>query len=154
MDHLKSFTNATAVYVGKLIQPTKPIKEDSDDTAHIDPDAEKIIRFSNANSEHGFLVDKTLSKDQGLTFDVFKDVEELPVEDLGEQNEDEEGADDKIAKAKIAEPVEKFPRHISVPEVVREPRMHFFKVPRLGAYLAIRLEYESCLFEEAYDAGL
>ena len=63
VDHLKGFTNSTAAYVGKLIQPTKPIKEDSDDTAHIDPDAEKIIRFSNANSEHSFLVDKTLSKD-------------------------------------------------------------------------------------------
>lgn len=46
------------------------------------------------------------------------------------------------------------PRHILVPEVVREPRMHFFKVPRLGSYLAIRLEYESCLFEESFDLGL
>jgi len=32
--------------------------------------------------------------------------------------------------------------------------MHFFKVPRLGSYLAIRLEYESCLFEESFDLGL
>lgn len=50
--------------------------------------------------------------------------------------------------------MEKFPRHILVPEVVREPRMHFFKVPRLGSYLAIRLEYESCLFEDSFDLGL
>jgi len=50
--------------------------------------------------------------------------------------------------------LEKFPRHILVPEVVREPRMHFFKVPRLGSYLAIRLEYESCLFEDSFDLGL
>jgi hypothetical protein len=32
--------------------------------------------------------------------------------------------------------------------------MHFFKVPRLGSYLAIRLEYNSCLFEEALDAAV
>jgi len=32
--------------------------------------------------------------------------------------------------------------------------MHFFKVPRLGSYLAIRLEYESCLFDEALDAAV
>jgi predicted RecB family endonuclease len=32
--------------------------------------------------------------------------------------------------------------------------MHFFKVPRLGSYLAIRLEYKSCLFEEALDAAV
>jgi len=32
--------------------------------------------------------------------------------------------------------------------------MHFYKVPRLGSYLAIRLEYESCLFEEALNAAV
>jgi hypothetical protein len=41
-----------------------------------------------------------------------------------------------------------------VKEVVREPKMHFFKVPRLGSYLAIRLEYKSCLFEDALDAAV
>ena len=38
-----------------------------------------------------------------------------------------------------------------MPEVVRDPRVHFYKVPRLGSYMAIRLEYNSCLFEEAFD---
>lgn len=32
--------------------------------------------------------------------------------------------------------------------------MHFYKVPRLGSYLAIRLEYKSCLFEEALDSAV
>ncbi len=32
--------------------------------------------------------------------------------------------------------------------------MHFFKVPRLGAYLAIKLEYDSCLNERAYDSSV
>jgi hypothetical protein len=41
-----------------------------------------------------------------------------------------------------------------VKEVVREPRMHFFKVPKLGSYIAIRLEYDSCLFEEALDVAI
>jgi len=27
-------------------------------------------------------------------------------------------------------------------------------VPRLGSYLAIKMEYESCLFEEAFDAAV
>ena len=39
-------------------------------------------------------------------------------------------------------------------EVVREPRIHFFKVPKLGSYLAIRLEYNSCLFEKSYNDGV
>jgi hypothetical protein len=46
------------------------------------------------------------------------------------------------------------PHSVYIKEVVREPRMHFFKVPKLGSYLAIRLEYNSCLFEEALDAGV
>jgi hypothetical protein len=37
---------------------------------------------------------------------------------------------------------------------VKEGRIHFFKVPKLGSYMAIRLEYETCLFEEALDAGV
>jgi hypothetical protein len=41
-----------------------------------------------------------------------------------------------------------------VKEVVREPRMHFYKVPRLGSYLAVRLEYKSCLYEESLDAAV
>ena len=41
-----------------------------------------------------------------------------------------------------------------MPEVVREDRIHFFDVPKLGSYLAIKLEYESCLFEESFDAAL
>lgn len=32
--------------------------------------------------------------------------------------------------------------------------MHFYRVPRLGAYLAIKLEYDSCLFEGALDAAV
>ena len=49
---------------------------------------------------------------------------------------------------------EKLPKHILIEEVVREPKMHFYKVPKLGSYLAIKLEYNSCLFEEAFDAAV
>ncbi len=57
-------------------------------------------------------------------------------------------------KTKKKEQAEVLPRTVYVKEVVREPRMHFYKVPRLGCYMAIRLEYESCLFEEALDAAV
>jgi len=32
--------------------------------------------------------------------------------------------------------------------------MHFYRVPRLGSYLAIPLEYESCLSAAALDAAV
>jgi len=32
--------------------------------------------------------------------------------------------------------------------------MFYYKVPRLGSYFAIRLEFDSCLNEEAYDVAV
>lgn len=149
-DFLKEFTKSTACYIGKLVAPKKPIKEDDDERAHIDPDAANVIQFINASEGHDYLVDKVLKQDQGLTFDVFKDPEAAPVEE-GEKAEEEVTAS---LKSPQKEKPEVLPRTIYVKEVVREPRMHFYQVPRLGCYMAIRLEYESCLFEESLDAAV
>jgi len=149
-DFLKEFTKSTACYIGKLAAPKKAIKEDDDDRAHIDPDAANIIQFTNASEGHEYLVDKILKQDQGLTFDVFKDPEAAPVEE-GEKAEEDVTAS---LKSPQKEKPEVLPRTIYVKEVVREPRMHFYKVPRLGCYMAIRLEYESCLFEDSLDAAV
>jgi hypothetical protein len=46
------------------------------------------------------------------------------------------------------------PKHILIPEVVREENMHYYEVPRLGSYLAIKLEYDSCMHTESFDKGL
>ena len=39
-DHLKEHTGATAVHIGKLVSPKKPIKDEDNDTAHIDTESE------------------------------------------------------------------------------------------------------------------
>lgn len=31
--------------------------------------------------------------------------------------------------------------------------MHFFKVPKLGSYLAVELQYQSCQFENAFETA-
>ena len=72
-DHLKKETDSTAVYIGKVITPHKKIEDGDDDKAHLNPDAEKVISFVNADEAHSYIVGKTLSNDQGLTFDVFKE---------------------------------------------------------------------------------
>ena len=148
---LKMYTNANAVYVGKLIQPNKPVDDSSLDDAHLNPDADHVVKFLYANDEHKFLIDKTLRADQGLTFDVFKDLEEVKNDEPPAEEEQEDGHEVKPA---VQEEKEKLPRFLLVPEVVREPRMFFYRVPRLGSYMAIRLEFQSCMFEEAFDAGL
>jgi hypothetical protein len=101
------------------------------------------------------MVNRTLNQDQGLTFDVFKDEEPNPDAEADEPPADDAELDEDgnpIKKPKT--PEEKFPRHIFVKEVVREPKMHFYKVPRLGSYLAVRLEFDSCLNEAAFDAAV
>ena len=132
VDHLQENTGATAVYIGKLVSPKKQISDDDNDEAHIDAAAEKLVHFSHCSKGYDFLVDQTLEKNMGLTFDVFKD----QVDDEGKTVESTE------------------PVHVLIPEVVREPKIHFFKVPRLGSYLAVRLEYDSCLFIDAYNDGV
>jgi len=85
-----------------------------------------------------------LKKDQGITFDLLK-VEPAPA---GSKKKGESRPSTPLNEPNA------MPQHILVPEVVREPRIHYYQVPRLGSYLAIKLEYNSCLFEEAFDFAL
>ena len=60
VDYLKMRTSSTAVYVGKLVSPKRPISDEDDETAHIDEEAAKIIHFMHATQGHEYLVDKVL----------------------------------------------------------------------------------------------
>jgi len=42
-------------------------------------------------------------------------------------------------------------KHIYVPEVIRNPKMHYWQVPRLGSFMAVPLVYKSCLNIESFD---
>lgn len=79
--------------------------------------------------------------------------EEPPAETEEEPKEEEEEEGEEINKFK-APPKPKQLRHILIPEVVREPKIHYYTVPRLGSYLAIKLEYNSCLNEEAFNESI
>ena len=54
----------------------------------------------------------------------------------------------------IDETNDNYPKHIFVPDVVREKEMFYYKFPRLGSYLAIKLEFNSCLSEHAFDSAI
>lgn len=51
-------------------------------------------------------------------------------------------------------PEEKIPKHLIISEVVREPRIKYFKVPKLGPFVAVKVNYQSCLSVEALDAAV
>lgn len=102
-----------------------------------------------ASQDHKFVIDRTLPPDQGITHDVFKESSQVAPED-----EDPEAvAEGAQASGKDKDIIFSF-KHVYVPEVVREPRMNFQKVPRLGAYMAIPLCYNSCLFDESLEASV
>jgi len=73
---LKVCTGSTGVYIGELIRPKKKIEENDFDDAHLDPEAEEIIRYIHATENHEYLIKNTLKKSQGLTHDVFVPLEE------------------------------------------------------------------------------
>ena len=86
------------------------------------------------------MVDNILKSDEGISHDVF--LEPAP--------EEEEMIDPETGEP-IPRPIETdilktFKQYKYVPEVVREQRMHYYRVPRLGCFMAVPLVYNSCLF--------
>lgn len=41
-----------------------------------------------------------------------------------------------------------------ISDVVKEPKIYFHRFPKLGCYFAMPMIFETCLFEDAFDAGL
>jgi len=85
--YLKEFTESTAVYIGKLCFPKKPVEDGDDDRAHENEEAEAIIHYCHASEGHDYIINKELRKGQGITFDVFngpkveENAEAEPVQD-------------------------------------------------------------------------
>jgi hypothetical protein len=159
---LQEYTGpATGVYIGRLEKPRKTINEGDDDKAHVDraEGVQKLIRFMYASKGHEFMKGKILKGDQGIAHSVFKaaaPAEGEPVAEEGEGEEGEEGA----TKAKslhttyAADDILATFKHLYIPQVVREPRMHFYRVPRLGSFMAVPFEYHSCLSAKALEEAV
>jgi hypothetical protein len=105
---------------------------------------------------------KILKPDQGIAHQVFK-AGGLSGAAEGEANPDEpaDGEEgDETTKTKslhttyAADDVLATFKHLYVPQVVREPRMHFYRVPRLGSFVAVPFEYSSCLSAKALEEAV
>ena len=141
-EFLQKHTNATGVYIGRLQFPDCPIKIDADDKAHFDDTKPKVIKFIHASSSHAFMEGAVLQPKIGVTHEVFRpNFTRLPKTQVVHDDEGNE-------KTVEIDLLQRF-KHIYVPEVVREPRMNFQRVPKLGSFLAVPLVYKSCLFDEA-----
>ena len=142
VEFLQKYTGATGVYVGRLQYPERKIAVDADDKAHEDTNLPKVIKFIHANKSHEFVEGAVLQPTVGVTHDVFGEAYARGPKMTTKT--DEEGN----TTVEHFDIFQRF-KHIYVPEVVREPRMNFQRVPRLGGFMAVPLVYKSCLFDDA-----
>jgi len=147
-DYLNKNIGATGVYISKLEPKMKEIEEDADENAHIDTEAPEVLKFKHANKDHcELMVGAVLHPNQGISHQLFAGAgedEEAPADD-----DEEEGA----AKVKNTDILSTYP-HKYVSHVVRQKDIHFWRVPRLGSFMAIPLIYKSCLSEAALDEAI
>jgi hypothetical protein len=122
------------------------IDDNAEDGDHLNKEAPQIIKFTHATANHQFVIGATLEPEQGITHEVFGEKEEAEAEPAGSEGGDE------VEKPAV-DILTDF-KHVYVKEVVREPKMHFQKVPRLGAYMAVPLVYNNCLSDKAIDAAV
>lgn len=83
------------------------------------------------------MLGKTLELEKGVTAEVFKEKEPDDQQDLAE------------GEVRVEKPT-----YLYVPDVIKRSNMHYFRLPKLGAYLAVPLIYNTCLSEESFDRGL
>eukprot|EP00618_Florenciella_parvula_P001239 CAMPEP_0119498968 /NCGR_PEP_ID=MMETSP1344-20130328/21568_1 /TAXON_ID=236787 /ORGANISM="Florenciella parvula, Strain CCMP2471" /LENGTH=525 /DNA_ID=CAMNT_0007534913 /DNA_START=48 /DNA_END=1625 /DNA_ORIENTATION=- len=82
--------------------------------------------------------------DEGVSFGVFKALE--PVEGEEEEAaEEEEGGEPKPPKGP------EYPTEFVVKNVVREPAVKFYGIPKLGSYVALPVRYDSCLHADGVE---
>lgn len=90
---------------------------------------------------------KKTKVEEGITYEVYKEVE-----DPGKNAEENPEKKEEESKKEILNSEEV--KTIFVQEVVREPKMKYYKVPRLGCYFVCALSYNSYLNEESFDEAI
>ena len=132
------------------MHPTKEIDEEADDKAHIDDEASKIIKFMHASKGHEFMVDCVLTQEEApLSHKVFSEGDGDDADEAAADDDDEE----KKSVSATKDIIDTF-KHTFVAECVREPQIHFKRVPRLGCFMAVPLVYNSCLSNEALEEAI
>ena len=147
-NELQRFVGATGVYISILDKKRKEVTEEEDENAHLLDQV--VIRYVNFCDDHNFLKYKYLENEQGVTYDLFKPKEDNP--EVSPENAEvnpEEGGEE-APKA----PKEYIPNHLLIEEVVRNPKIKFFREPKLGCYLTIDLTYKSSLSPASLNSSI
>lgn len=112
------------------MKPFKKIDENAKERDHIDDTAIEEIQILNASpSDHEYLVGKKILAGEGVSHEVFKEKEKPTEEDipLATETINTEGEAPLSTQPDIPERI--LPEKLLITEVVRDPRMKFFRVP-------------------------
>lgn len=147
-EYIKEFTNATGVYVGELTNLRKPITDEDITAPPVDEAAPQVIKYVAANEDHAFMKKLYLEAGKGVTFNALKAKEEEVKE---EEKEPKEGESPK----KVLTEEEKTKKQIVfIKEVLRDEKVAFFVVPRLGSYVAFPLIHRTCLSDAILEQAI
>ncbi|CAD8201854.1 unnamed protein product [Paramecium octaurelia] len=131
-DYLMKKFNLAGVYICYFTHQKQEVEIDlvDDENAFINQKAPKLLKYVGTSLNQNFLLHQNLTEQAILTYEVLKPP---PVE---------EGKAPEVYKG------------IYIPDVVKEPKVYFHRFPKLGCYFAIPMNFETSLFEDAFDAGL
>ena len=110
--------------------------EDEEDSSHLDTTQPKMINYIGSSASHSqMMLNQTLLLDKGVTGGAFALSldDPLPAEDGTVEVKD---------------------KYVYIPNVVKNESMHYFRLPKLGSYMAIPLVYKSYLTEAIFDGAL
>lgn len=151
------------MYIGHVEKVKKPITDESNDHGHIDETAPQIIRYVAACEDHKFMLEKTMQAEGSVTYSVFHPPAEAAEGAEGAAPEGGEGAEaantskkEDTSTAKAGAQAAKQPQHPHkfIPDATKESKLKFFRVPKLGCFLAVSLKYNSCLYDTSLDKAV
>ena len=149
-DDLKNIIKATGVYMAVHDRKRKPVTEDDDENGHIVQPEKIVVRYIGWCKDHQFLKGKCLDENKGVTYSLFGVQQNNPdpnAENQGEQAEQQQPTDGQINPEQNKKDENKNDKikTVEVDDVLLDPRVVFFKEPRLGSYYALNIDYASSL---------
>ncbi len=172
-DGIQKITKSTGVYFGIYDKKRKPVKTDDDENAHLMNT--KVIRYIGFCKDHDFLKFNFLEANEGVTYELFTPKSQQKKQNKAAKNdaegnddeEDENAANDEAVKK--AKNVSESDANINgennnetfrdinfvlINEVVRNPKIKYFREPRLGCYLAIEIAISSSLSSSSLNSAI
>lgn len=168
-DKLCYFVNSTGAYFSKYDNKRKTVKITDDENAHLMNN--KVLRYIGYSHDHDFLYGKNLEVNVGVTYDFFDPKKKINTIRL-ERYPEEVDKESKIVRCKesansrnsrksrlkrLKESAKEQPfmlNYLLIDEIVYEKRMHYFREPRLGCYLALEIVVNSSLSTSSLNSAV